>query len=130
MGGLKMWPGWGKAYLIIDNLRGFTGYAALYRLDPPYLCNKYVVASAVEVLNVPETYLFVSDKNGKVRDFAELEGSFKGELNHQRALAGCGCGYDIVRKVEIDRRKYRLIQLRDFTLRELRHETKRKTAPI
>jgi len=48
---------------------------------------EYVVVSATEVFGRPETYIFPSDENGKVTDWLELEGSFQGEWNIDKALS-------------------------------------------
>ena len=50
----------------------------------------YVVASAVVAFGVPETYLFPADENGVVLDWLELEGSFRGDLDHERAIRNAG----------------------------------------
>jgi len=38
----------------------------------------------------PETYIFPANGNGKVLSFLELEGSYRGGLNHFKALEGAG----------------------------------------
>lgn len=38
----------------------------------------------------PETYIFPCTEDGKVLVWLELSGSFKGEMNHEKALAGLG----------------------------------------
>lgn len=43
-----------------------------------------------------ETYIFESDNEGNIKDWSELEGSFRGEINHERALKNLG--YTILRK--------------------------------
>lgn len=43
-----------------------------------------------------ETFIFQSDSNGNVVDYSELEGSFRGEINHEKALSNLG--YTILRK--------------------------------
>jgi len=49
----------------------------------------YVVVSAVVTRDTgPETYVFLCDSEGEVLNWLELDGSFKGELNHSRALNG------------------------------------------
>jgi hypothetical protein len=81
------------------------GSVALYRMSPPMLNERfdhetgeyietrdeYVVASAVTVFwSGPETYLFSADEDGEVTDWVELAGSFRGALDHAKALAGAG----------------------------------------
>lgn len=65
----------------------------LYRLDPPLDGHEYVVVSAATVMGEPETYIFPSDADGNVTSWGELDGSFKGALDHQAALRGAG--YDL-----------------------------------
>jgi hypothetical protein len=87
---------------LIRELSGFTGHAALYRLDPPITEVdwdgdetgkefEYVVVSAANVMfSGPETYIFPSDESGEVVGWGELEGSYRGGLSHSTALAGAG----------------------------------------
>ena len=89
---------------------GFT--AALrrtYRVNPPlpYTCTlsdaklttEYLAVSAADVTGSgPETYIFPADEDGEVLDWLELEGSYKGGLDHERALRGAG--YVIVEESE------------------------------
>jgi hypothetical protein len=84
---------------------GFQGDARLYRVEPPIeqehwdfvkekrVISKYdyvVVSAAVVMGDGPETYIFGADEQGTVLCWNELEGSFRGELNHEKALAGAG----------------------------------------
>ena len=55
----------GKATLVKDNLTGFNGHAALYRVEPEHEGYKYVIASTADMFGL-ETYLFPSDENGMV----------------------------------------------------------------
>ncbi len=90
----------------VRDLDGFTGSAALFRLDPPMPItdydydsgdtvttgtSEYVVASATVVMfSGPETYLFPADADGNITDWGELHGSYKGGLDHAAALHGAG----------------------------------------
>lgn len=91
------------ATLVKANLEGFNGTANLYRCDPPLQQHEpwdeneeqksyeYVVASAANAMfSGPETYLFGADKDGEIVDWDELPGSFKGGLDHERALQNAG----------------------------------------
>lgn len=80
------------ATLVDPELIGWSGDARLYKLDPPLANNEYVVVSAVVVPfdSGPETYIFASDDSGNVKDYLELDGSFKGGLDHAAALNGAG----------------------------------------
>lgn len=83
----------------IKQLQGWRGDAALYELDPPLEIDggffPHVVVSAVNApFSGPETYIFKADKDGNVFDMGELDGSFRGERNHAKAIANMG--YQIV----------------------------------
>jgi hypothetical protein len=82
----------GKATKVKD-LPGFRGKAALYFLDPPVDDDmEYVVVSATVVPfgEGPETYIFPADSSGEITDWGELHGSYKGDLDHAKALRGAG----------------------------------------
>jgi hypothetical protein len=69
----------------------FRGDARIYQMDPPYHGSEYVAVSGTDVpFSGAETYIFKSDENGKVSEFGELPGSFRGEINHVRALKNAG----------------------------------------
>lgn len=52
---------------------------------------EYVWVSAANVMySGPETYIFACDHEGRVTNWGELPGSFKGDLDHERALTGAG----------------------------------------
>lgn len=56
---------------------------------------EYVVVSASNVpFSGPETYIFAADEDGKIVRWTELDGSFRGELDHEKALRGAG--YEVV----------------------------------
>lgn len=82
----------------IKQLNGIS-QGRVYRLDPPLISEQdyrsnpveFVWVSAVTVpFSGPETYIFASDENGAVSTWLELEGSYKGSLDHAEALAGAG----------------------------------------
>ena len=73
----------------------------LYKVDPPMEYDKwpegiesktqYVLVSAVDAMfSGPETYIFPADEDGAVLDWCELEGSFRGALDHEAALDNAG----------------------------------------
>lgn len=80
----------------------WAGDMRMYRLDPPYLQRdfdeqdtrevEYVMVSAAEVPygGGPETYIFEGDGQGEVANWSEMDGSFQGELDHEKALLGLG----------------------------------------
>lgn len=75
----------------IKDLVGWTGHASLYKLDEPLDGHEYVIVSATNAMFTgPETYIFPSTEDGECEDFGELEGSFKGDLNHYTALRNAG----------------------------------------
>lgn len=66
-----------------------------YKLAPPLDGHQYVIVSAANVpMSGPETYIFASNKAGEIVDWLELEGSFKGDLNHEKALKNAGYKVD------------------------------------
>ena len=95
------------AKLIKSTLLGFRGTAHLYKLSEPvtfdYEWDKdrdtkntnYVVVSEANIpYSGPETHIFPADKEGEVISWLELKGSFRGELNHERALQNAG--YEVI----------------------------------
>jgi len=103
-------PSWRKgiATPIKDNPGGeWQGKATLYKVEPPmeyedyddklekYMTRttSYVIVSAVDAyLTGPETYIFPATNAGKVKDWGEMEGSFRGALDHEMALDNAGYG--------------------------------------
>jgi len=76
----------------LKTLDHWTGEAVLYRLDPPLPdSGAYVVVSATYALfSGPETYIFTANADGDVTDWVEHPGSFRGGLDHEKALRGLG----------------------------------------
>jgi len=79
----------------------FTGNARLYKLDPPMSIKDWdgeetgktefvVVSGAYAMFSGNETLIFPSDENGKVTDWGDLPGSFRGAIDHEKALTGAG----------------------------------------
>lgn len=69
--------------------------ARLYRLDKSVTFQRYdgdkrttdmVVVSAVTAMGGSETYIFPADLDGNVLSWLELPGSFRGGLDHEKAL--------------------------------------------
>lgn len=102
----------GTAVLVKKNLPGATGTAHLYRLDPPIeqkgwdgnveATHEFVRVSATIVPDYsglgyggPETYIFPADETGEVIDWGEMDGSYRGGLDHEEALRGAG--YEVIR---------------------------------
>ena len=85
-----------KTAIRMKTLEGFQGAAALYRVEPMIAGHRWIVVSAVDaMLSGPETYIFPANKRGEVTDWCEMEGSFRGALDHARALRNIG--YRIVK---------------------------------
>lgn len=77
----------------VEDITGWRGDARLYRLSEPYEYGEeyvtHVIASAVNAaFSGPETYVFAATATGNVIDWCELPGSFRGGLDHERAIAG------------------------------------------
>ena len=69
----------------------WIGDARLYRLSEPLEGFDHVVVSAVTLLSGrPETYIFGTGDLGESGEDGELKGSFRGGLDHARALEGAG----------------------------------------
>ena len=70
----------------------------IYELDPPHEGAKVVVVSANNVMfSGPETYIFPAEKRGdvyEISDWGELDGSYRGGLDHAEALRLAG--YEVV----------------------------------
>ena len=94
----------------IKEMTSWKGNAALYKLSEPMDQERYdddgnetvvkhahVIVSAVRVEfegNKPETYIFGANEDGEIANWGELSGSFKGGLDHAKALKNAG--YEIV----------------------------------
>lgn len=79
----------------------WQGDATLYQLSAPITYEgdrqtDFVWVSAVcAIFSGPETFIFPADDNGEVLGWAELEGSFRGGLDHERALRGAGYSLEV-----------------------------------
>ncbi len=78
----------------IRDLDGFYGHASLYKCKGGNL-PEYVAVSAIRESYAVETYIFEANSDGKVLSWEELDGSFRGDTNHDEALQGAG--YTVVR---------------------------------
>jgi hypothetical protein len=83
----------------VKSVKEAKGRACLYKLSVPLVGYEYVVVSAAKDHRdhydnmIGETFIFGSDESGKIKSFLELPGSYKGGLDHQKALNDAG--YDI-----------------------------------
>lgn len=88
----------GVATQVGGSLASFRGDARLFKLSQPVkyfsgggnMQTEHVVVSAVTAYSGPETYIFPADADGRVLDYMELDGSFRGGLDHAHALDGAG----------------------------------------
>lgn len=92
-----------KTATFIRTVPNWRGNARLYKLSVPMTENRdwenppcirsydFVVVSAIIApYSGPETYIFGAHENGEVGNYSELDGSFRGELDHAKALRGAG----------------------------------------
>lgn len=89
---------------LIKNLTGFRDDARLYQVTPPIKYTNYndageeethetshvVVSGANVPITGPETYIFPSNEEGEIISWMELSGSFRGPINHAKALRCAG----------------------------------------
>src|SRR5690349_19484746 len=89
---------------LVRRINDWKGDARLYRVEPPLrydtwgdedkdqeAATGYVIVSAADVpFSGPETYIFAASEAGDVLDWGELDGSFRGGLDHREALSGAG----------------------------------------
>ncbi len=94
----------------------YQGDARLFKVNPPIGYERYeegkdghhhnvkhktgyvLVSAAIVAMSGPETYIFPSDSEGNVTSWLELRGSFRGDLDHARALEGAG--YAVIALIE------------------------------
>ena len=93
-----------KEAIFIRKIIGWRGDARLYKLSEPTEYNKpwdddappakttdYIIVSAAHTVDHgPETYIFPALEDGDVLDWGELDGSFRGGLDHKKALKAAG----------------------------------------
>jgi hypothetical protein len=101
-----------NATLVRDVSADFRGKAFLYRCDPPMqytdgygddadeLETEYVIVSATHAMfSGPETYIFPANSDGEVTNWSELDGSYKGGLDHAGALRAAG--YTVIETLSV-----------------------------
>lgn len=82
----------------LRDITDWQGNVSLYELSEPLEGADFVFVSAVRVpFSGPETYIFAADGPDATdpSSWAELDGSYRGGLSHEHALANVG--YEIVR---------------------------------
>lgn len=97
------------AKLIKDMSEDFRGNAALYSVSPPipygidwddedekylYSADFVIVSAANVIFTGPETYIFPASADGEVLNWIELDGSYRGGLDHKIALRRAGYKLD------------------------------------
>ena len=83
----------------VRKLPDWRGDARLYKLSEPVGYDRdcetgkyagttdHVAVSAADVMfSGPETYVFPADAEGEVLDWGAMDGSFRGALDHERAI--------------------------------------------
>lgn len=87
--------------IFVKNLEGWNGDAKLYKMLPPLVATDYdgktvethefvIVSAVVAMFSGPETYIFAATEDGEAKSYTELDGSFRGGLDHAEALRGAG----------------------------------------
>lgn len=83
-----------KTAQFIEKLKTWYSDARLFKLSEPMAGTDFVIVSAVNLRGSgPETCIFPANAAGVALGVRELDGSFRGELNHKRALNNAG--YDV-----------------------------------
>jgi hypothetical protein len=103
-----------KLAQFVKDLDNFTGEAKLYKVRPAVkftrydwhdgadrkpveMATEYVAVSAIiSPFSGAETYIFPADKDGEIISWGELDGSYRGGLDHEQALLQGG--YTIVKE--------------------------------
>ena len=91
----------GNQAVFVKNIEGWTGDAKLYKMQPPLVKIDYdgktvethefvIVSATVAMFSGPETYIFPATEDGEAKNYGELEGSYRGGLDHAEALRGAG----------------------------------------
>ena len=87
-------------FSILSN-NGQFRHQALYKLDPGIEGNEYVILSTSYCNGnmgsynennplIKETYIFAANKDGKIKDYLELDGSQKVSVCHAEVLTDAG----------------------------------------
>lgn len=82
-----------KIATFIKDMTSRTATQKLYRMSPPHEGHEHVVSSGVASAfdtGLPETYLFGAEADGKVISYSELDGSFRGSVDHDEAIRSAG----------------------------------------
>ena len=84
------------ATLVKDNIEGFRGRVALYKLSEAHEGYKYVICSSSTDASIfgLETFIFGANGRGEVLDCDELYGSKRDTEDHEEVLNAAG--YEVV----------------------------------
>jgi hypothetical protein len=79
----------------VQELDGWRGDVQLYKLSEPVESPSGEMTSHVAVSGIDnewgtETYIFACDEHRENVDFLEMEGSFRGSIDHEAAIMGAG----------------------------------------
>lgn len=61
-----------------------------WQVDGPRYTNHVAVSAVNNDWCGIETYIFPADEEGEILSYSELDGSFKGDMDHAKALSGLG----------------------------------------
>jgi hypothetical protein len=82
----------------VKEKRRISGVGAawrLYALSEPLDGHSHVIVSAnIVPYSGPETYIFGASTDGEIDDWCELDGSFRGGMDHEKALSNAG--YEVI----------------------------------
>ena len=87
-----------KTATLVRKLKGWRGDARLYRVEPLMRYERrdveavtpFVIVSGINNEWGIETLIFPAGEDGEATDMLDLKGSFRGSIDHARALAGAG----------------------------------------
>jgi len=82
------------ATLVKDNIEGFRGRVALYKLSEAHEGYEYVICSTATSIFGLETFIFGANGRGGVRLWDELYGSKRDTEDHEEVLNAAG--YEVV----------------------------------
>lgn len=96
-----------KVATFVKDVDGFSSKARLYAVEPPVAYSEWddgeelqreaghvIVSATIAPFTGAETYIFPATPGGNVLNWGELDGSFRGALDHERALREAGYAID------------------------------------
>ncbi len=79
-----------KTAKFIKNIHGMKGEAKLYKTEGGELPEYVVVSAVVAMFSGAETLIFEANEDGEILNWSDLDGSYRGDLNHEQALENAG----------------------------------------